>query len=62
MYISADLANFEEEDILAQVLAQSQKDYFDTLKKQNVSTSPQPGSEGATSSSSNQVEDMETPS
>lgn len=39
--IYADLANFSEADILAKVIAQSQQEYLDTLKK-NVSTSPPP--------------------
>ena len=40
--ISADFANYSEEDILAQVIAQSQQEYLDNLKK-NASSSPPPG-------------------
>ncbi|KAL4226557.1 OTU domain-containing protein 5 [Mactra antiquata] len=52
--IYADIANFDEEDILAQVMAQSQQEYLDSLKKKNISTTPPPCDGHAPSCSNNQ--------
>lgn len=54
IYFSADLANFNEEDILAQVMAQSQQEYLDSLKKKNTSTTPPPCDGHAPCCSNNQ--------
>ncbi|XP_060599836.1 OTU domain-containing protein 5-B-like [Ruditapes philippinarum] len=51
--IYADFANYSEEDILAQVIAQSQQEYLDTLKK-NASSTPPPGDNHAPSCSNYQ--------
>ena len=55
--ISADFANFGEEDILAQVIAQSQQEYLDTLKKSVSNTSPTPDAMESASVSIAQTED-----
>lgn len=53
MFLSADFANYSEEDILAQVIAQSQQEYLDSLKK-NASSTPPPGDNHAPSCSNYQ--------
>ena len=50
-FFTADLANWDEEDLIAQVMAQSQREYLDTLKK-NVATATTSKMDCASSSSS----------
>lgn len=50
--IYADLANWNEDDLLAQVMAQSQREYLDSLKK-NVATATTSKMDCASSSSTN---------
>jgi len=37
-FVAADYANFNEEDLLAQVIAQSQQEYINSFKKNALNT------------------------